>query len=235
MRRSLGVSVVSYHHRQTGFKGLEPWYAGLLKSLRNETKSELDGRFKLITNLEKGPMLMRGALKAAVGANAPVVMGRAVNQRYYFGEDYMEIDVEVDTSMIARAILKIASMFIRSVVVDMVWVVEGKNENELPEKAMCAVRLGDVQLSNARSLEGSLQSTDEHRLSQKDLDEKEKEVVFASQEKTVHAMSEMPLPNSETGVDGDADGTTELSSSPEAAVRHAGTMIDRNGDDGRSD
>eukprot|EP00466_Bigelowiella_natans_P011377 jgi/Bigna1/72198/fgenesh1_pg.18_\ len=128
-------------------------YRKLLIGLRNHTKEQLDRRFKLITHLEQGPFLMRGALKAAVGANVPVVMGKAVSQRYFFGKDYMEVDVEVDTSIIAKGILKIASMFISSVVVDMVWVLEGKNVQELPEKAMCAVRLGgNMDLSKAREI-----------------------------------------------------------------------------------
>mmetsp|Transcript_32459 Transcript_32459/g.79046 ORF Transcript_32459/g.79046 Transcript_32459/m.79046 type:complete len:167 (+) Transcript_32459:336-836(+) len=110
----------------------------------------LDERFKLITHLEKGPILMRAALKTAVGANRPVVMGKSVHQRYHFGPDYMEVDVEVDTSIIAKGILKIAAMFVKSVVVDMVWVIEGKTETELPEKALAAVRLGNVELSQAR-------------------------------------------------------------------------------------
>jgi len=160
--RSLGVSVVSYHHRPEGLllqhnhhsRGgeMSDNYRKLLIGLRNHTKEQLDRRFKLITHLEQGPFLMRGALKAAVGANVPVVMGKAVSQRYFFGKDYMEVDVEVDTSIIAKGILKIASMFISSVVVDMVWVLEGKNVQELPEKAMCAVRLGNMDLSKAREI-----------------------------------------------------------------------------------
>uniref|UniRef100_A0A7S2U206 Protein ENHANCED DISEASE RESISTANCE 2 C-terminal domain-containing protein n=1 Tax=Lotharella oceanica TaxID=641309 RepID=A0A7S2U206_9EUKA len=232
--RSLGVSVVSYHHRQSGFKSLEPWYARLLKGLRNSTKSELDGRFKLITNLEKGPMLMRGALKAAVGANAPVVMGRAVNQRYYFGEDYMEIDVEVDTSMIARAILKVASMFIRSVVVDMVWVVEGKNETELPEKALCAVRLGNIQLSNARSLEGSSKSTTAQQMTFPQIDtsdQRQREsVLFASQAEAVQTMSRIPLPSRGSSGGDDVGATNQNSSFSETAGKHEDATANRGED-----
>ena len=56
-------------------------------------------RFKLIPSITVGPWVV----KAAVGAT-PVLLGKKVVQRYFRGEDYMEIDIHVGSSLIAAQV-----------------------------------------------------------------------------------------------------------------------------------
>ena len=56
-------------------------------------------RFKLIPSITIGPWVV----KAAVGAT-PALLGRKVVQRYFRGEDYLEIDIHVGSSVIASQV-----------------------------------------------------------------------------------------------------------------------------------
>ena len=56
-------------------------------------------RMKLIPSITLGPWVV----KAAVGAT-PVLLGRKVVQRYFRGEDYMEIDIHIGSSVIAAQV-----------------------------------------------------------------------------------------------------------------------------------
>ena len=56
-------------------------------------------RFKLIPSITLGPWVV----KAAVGAT-PALLGRKVVQRYFRGDDYMEIDIHVGSSVIASQV-----------------------------------------------------------------------------------------------------------------------------------
>ena len=57
-------------------------------------------RFKLIPSITIGPWIVKGA----VGAT-PALLGRKVVQRYFRGEDYLEIDIHVGSSVIASQVL----------------------------------------------------------------------------------------------------------------------------------
>ena len=56
-------------------------------------------RFKLIPSITIGPWIV----KAAVGST-PALLGRKVVQRYFRGEDYLEIDIHVGSSVIASQV-----------------------------------------------------------------------------------------------------------------------------------
>ena len=68
-------------------------------------------RFKLIPSITIGPWVV----KAAVGAT-PALLGRKVVQRYFRGEDYLEIDIHVGSSVIASQVSLYVYALIRSYV-----------------------------------------------------------------------------------------------------------------------
>jgi hypothetical protein len=47
-------------------------------------------RFKLIPSITAGPWVVRAAVR-----NTPALLGKKVVQRYFRGDDYLEIDVHV--------------------------------------------------------------------------------------------------------------------------------------------
>ncbi|KAJ7297217.1 hypothetical protein O6H91_Y072400 [Diphasiastrum complanatum] len=108
-----------------------------------------NARLKLIANVVKGPWIV----KTAVGEQAICILGRALNCNYTVGQNFIEVDVDIGSSMVANAIVHLAIGYITSLTVDLAFLIEGQQENELPEKILGAVRFSDLQLESAVPLE----------------------------------------------------------------------------------
>ncbi|VFQ89873.1 unnamed protein product [Cuscuta campestris] len=102
-------------------------------------------RFKIVNRIVKGPWIV----KAAVGNYSACILGKALNCHYHRGPNYLEIDVDISSSAIANAILHIALGCVRSVTIDMGFLVESQSEDELPEKLFGAVRICQMEMSSA--------------------------------------------------------------------------------------
>lgn len=108
-----------------------------------------NSRFKIVNRIVKGPWIV----KAAVGNYAACLLGKALQCNYYKGVNYLEIDVDIGSSTIASAILKLALGYVNSVTIDMGFVVEAQAEEELPEKLIGAVRIARMEMSAAEYVE----------------------------------------------------------------------------------
>ncbi|ONK74586.1 uncharacterized protein A4U43_C03F8010 [Asparagus officinalis] len=69
------------------------------------------------------------------------------------GENYPEIDVDIRSSAIANVVLHLALGYVKAVMIDMRFVVEAQEEEELPERLIGAVRIAQMELSSATFLE----------------------------------------------------------------------------------
>lgn len=81
--------------------------------------------------------------------------GKALTCNYHRGVNYLEIDVDIGSSAIANAVLHLALRYVTSVTIDMGFVVEAQTEDELPERLIGAVRVSQMQMSSATSVESS--------------------------------------------------------------------------------
>ncbi|KAL0922141.1 hypothetical protein M5K25_006105 [Dendrobium thyrsiflorum] len=108
-----------------------------------------NSRFKIVNHIVKGPWIV----KAAVGNYSACLLGKALVCNYHKGENYLEIDVDIGSSAIASAILKLALGFVTAVTIDMGFVVEAQAEDELPEKLIGAVRIAQMEMSAAAYVE----------------------------------------------------------------------------------
>ncbi|KAK8967844.1 hypothetical protein KSP40_PGU018572 [Platanthera guangdongensis] len=108
-----------------------------------------NSRFKIVNRIVKGPWIV----KAAVGNYAACLLGKALQCNYYKGANYLEIDVDIGSSAIASAVLKLALGYVTSVTIDMGFVVEAQAEEELPEKLIGAVRIAQMEMSAAQYVE----------------------------------------------------------------------------------
>ncbi|KAH7674748.1 Protein ENHANCED DISEASE RESISTANCE 2 C-terminal protein [Dioscorea alata] len=104
-----------------------------------------NSRFKIVNRIVKGPWIVR----TAVGNYSACLLGRALTCNYHRGESYLEIDVDIGSSAIASAILRLALGCVTAVTIDMGFLVEAQAEDELPEKLFGAVRVAQMEMSSA--------------------------------------------------------------------------------------
>ena len=93
-------------------------------------------RFKLIPRVVEGPWIVQ----RAVGAQ-PALLGQKLTQRYFRGPDYFEVDVHVDSSVIASQITRMCRNKAKNIVVDIAVLNQGETPAELPEMLMGAFQM----------------------------------------------------------------------------------------------
>ncbi|XP_009363265.2 protein ENHANCED DISEASE RESISTANCE 2-like [Pyrus x bretschneideri] len=106
-------------------------------------------RFKIVNRIVKGPWIV----EKTVGNYSACLLGKALTCNYHRGPNYLEIDVDIASSGIAKAILRLALRYVTSVTIDMGFVVEAQAEDELPEKLVGAVRVCEMEMSSATVVE----------------------------------------------------------------------------------
>ncbi|XP_010258526.1 PREDICTED: protein ENHANCED DISEASE RESISTANCE 2-like [Nelumbo nucifera] len=108
-----------------------------------------NSRLKLIANIVKGPWIVR----TAVGEQAICILGRAVSCKYFIGENYIEVDVDIGASMVANAIVHLAFGYITTLTVDLAFLIESQTQSELPERILGAVRFSELNPASAQPIE----------------------------------------------------------------------------------
>lgn len=103
-----------------------------------------DSRFKLIPSIKEGYWMV----KRAVGTKA-CLLGKAVTCKYLRQDNFLEIDVDIGSSSVARSIIGLVLGYVTSIVVDLAILIEGREENELPEYILGTVRLNRVKPESA--------------------------------------------------------------------------------------
>lgn len=143
---NLQVPGREHHSAVFYFATDEPVQPGsLLYRFINGDDAFRNQRFKIVNRIVKGPWIV----KAAVGNYSACLLGKALNCYYYNGPNYLEIDVDIGSSKIATAILKLALGCVTAVTIDMGFVVEAQEEEDLPERLFGAVRVCQMEMSSA--------------------------------------------------------------------------------------
>eukprot|EP00606_Chrysophyceae_sp_TOSAG23-5_P001080 GSChrysophyteH2.ASY1.ANO1.1457.1 assembled CDS len=88
-----------------------------------------NNRFKLIPKIVAGNFIV----KQAVPQNTPTLLGNKLNQYYYKGDNYFELDVDVGSSAVAKYTVGIAQSYSKTMHCDMGLCLQGNDANELPE------------------------------------------------------------------------------------------------------
>lgn len=105
-----------------------------------------DSRFKLIPRIVEGYWFV----KRAVGTKA-CLLGKAVTCRYIRQENFLEIDVDIGSSSVARSIINLVLGHITNLTVDMAILIEAKDEVELPEYLLGTTRVSRVEPKLAKT------------------------------------------------------------------------------------
>ncbi|XP_066353869.1 protein ENHANCED DISEASE RESISTANCE 2-like isoform X1 [Miscanthus floridulus] len=111
------------------------------------TDAYRDARFKLIPSIVEGYWMV----KRAVGTKA-CLLGKAVTCNYLRQDNFLEIDVDIGSSSVARSIIGLVLGYVTSIVVDLAILIEAKEEKELPEYILGTVRLNRVNPDSAVSI-----------------------------------------------------------------------------------
>ncbi|KAL1194850.1 Protein ENHANCED DISEASE RESISTANCE 2-like [Cardamine amara subsp. amara] len=112
------------------------------------TDSYRDSRFKLIPSIVQGYWMV----KRAVGTKA-CLLGKAVTCKYLRQDNFLEIDVDIGSSAVARSVIGLVLGYVTSLIVDLAILIEGKEETDLPEYILGTVRLNRIELDSAVSFE----------------------------------------------------------------------------------
>jgi len=101
-----------------------PFFEGNDNEFRNN-------RFKLIPKVVSGNFIVKQAVK-----DTPTLLGNKLDQYYFKGDNYFELDVDVGSSSIAKYVTGIAMNYSKTLVCDMGLCLQGNDESELPEVLM---------------------------------------------------------------------------------------------------
>jgi len=116
----------------------------LEKFMSDEVTDEWrNNRFKLIPQIVEGPWLVR----KATPSNIPALIGNKLTTTYHRGANYIEVDVDITSSSAANAIWGLISKTLSSLVIDLAFLIQGNNIDELPEALFGAIRISRVSLT----------------------------------------------------------------------------------------
>ncbi|KAK9864972.1 hypothetical protein WJX84_011314 [Apatococcus fuscideae] len=123
--------------------------ARLIQMPPDAPDKQRQSQFKIIPRLEKGSWIMR----QSVGQNTPVLLGRKITTKYFRGPRYLEIDTDVGSSSTAHHVTGMVQGALKSVIVDIGVLMEGRATDELPEALLGTVRFAHLDLSKAADLD----------------------------------------------------------------------------------
>lgn len=104
-------------------------------------------RFKLIPVITEGPWVVQAAVRSK-----PALLGQKVVQRYFRGDNYLETDVHVGSSVIASQIVGLCRGYAKNFVCDVAVVLQGEDTAELPERVLASITLNRIDVDIRRKL-----------------------------------------------------------------------------------
>jgi hypothetical protein len=107
-----------------------------------------DNRFKFIPKVVEGNFAIKMAIK-----DTPTLMGHKLKQYYHRTDHYLEIDVDISSSAVARNVTGLVLGYAKTLEIHMALVLQGETEDELPEVVMGTCSARHVDLFSATELE----------------------------------------------------------------------------------
>jgi len=104
-------------------------------SYRNKT-------FKLIPRIVEGNYVVR----KAVGSK-PAILGKKIKQYYVRTDRYLEVIVDIASDPVAKRITKLCLGCIKTIVVDIMFALEGNDESTLPERILGGARIKNLDFN----------------------------------------------------------------------------------------
>ena len=107
-----------------------------------------NSKLKYKVHFPECPLLVKGAIKA-LGGDRPCIIGNKLKVHYHRGENYMECNINIGSSMIARNVAGVAmKQGGKKLIVDQTFLIEGQEIDELPERLIGGSRVTHIDLDN---------------------------------------------------------------------------------------
>ncbi|XP_027935619.1 protein ENHANCED DISEASE RESISTANCE 2-like [Vigna unguiculata] len=116
----------------------------LLQSFVDGDDAYRNSRFKLIPYISQGSWIV----KQSVGKKACLV-GQALEVLYFRGKNYLELDIDVGSSTVARGVASLVLGYLNNLVVEMAFLIQSNTQDELPEALLGTCRLNHMDASKA--------------------------------------------------------------------------------------
>ncbi|XP_065870096.1 protein ENHANCED DISEASE RESISTANCE 2-like isoform X2 [Euphorbia lathyris] len=87
-------------------------------------------------------------VKQSVGKKACLV-GKALEVNYFRGNNYLELGIDIGSSTVARGVVNLVLGYLNNLVIEMAFLIQGENEEELPEFLLGTCRLNYLDASKA--------------------------------------------------------------------------------------
>lgn len=106
-----------------------------------------NSRFKLIPYISKGSWIV----KQSVGKKA-CLLGQALEINYFLGSNYVELDVDIGSSTVARGVVGLVLGYLNNLVIEMAFLIQGNTEKELPEFLLGTCRFNHLDAAKSISI-----------------------------------------------------------------------------------
>jgi len=104
---------------------------------------------KVIPGLREGPWLV----KRVLGVEKPAIIAKKITTNMHRGMSYLEIDIDTTSSSAGNAIIGTVRGPLKSLVIDLAFIFEGKRAEFLPERILGTVRLSRLEMDKMPSVE----------------------------------------------------------------------------------
>ncbi|XP_022958172.1 protein ENHANCED DISEASE RESISTANCE 2-like [Cucurbita moschata] len=116
----------------------------LLKSFVEGDDAFRNSRFKLIPYISQGSWIV----KQSVGKKA-CLLGHALEVHYFSGKNYLEVEIDVGSSTVARGVVSLVLGYLNNLVIEMAFVIQGNTQEELPEILLGTCRLNHLDVAKS--------------------------------------------------------------------------------------
>lgn len=139
--------LVSYFRRpvvKEGDESVSPKFEALWKRFREGTDEERKARWKVLPHLADGPW----AVSMAMGSR-PALLASKLEHTFFVGPNYLEVDCDVGASLsylpAISTLIGLLQQYATRLVIDVGFVVEAQDDDELPEMLLAAARLHHME------------------------------------------------------------------------------------------
>jgi hypothetical protein len=113
-------------------------FQNLWKRFKEGDSAFRDKHLKYVATLKNAPWLLEKFIDS-LGGQRPVILGKGyLKQHHFTGPNYVEVDIDVTSDPIAKQISSSILGYTQYLQVLETFVVEGQQEDELPERALVA-------------------------------------------------------------------------------------------------